>query len=55
MVKFIVNKGMSNMVPQYELEAEGYREDGSFTKFYNEDDEIVLSLRTDTVFSIATN
>lgn len=54
MTRFIINEGMPAMVPTFEIEADRYAEDGSFTKFYDTEGKEVRSLRTDTVFGITT-
>lgn len=52
MAKFSINKGMFEAVPKFEVEAETYREEGSFTKFYDASGVEVQAFRTDSVFTI---
>ncbi|MFD3038354.1 hypothetical protein [Mycolicibacterium senegalense] len=54
MAKYIVNKGMFDPVPKLVVEADSYKEDGSFTKFYDASGAEVQAIRTDSVFTITT-
>lgn len=50
---YIINEGFEP-APVQRVEADRYGEEGSFTKFYDADDNVVLSVRTDVVFGIRT-
>lgn len=52
MAKYIINKGMFDPVPKAEVEAETYKEEGSFTKFFDAAGNEVHAMRTDSVFTI---
>lgn len=54
MAKYSINKGMFDPVPKLEVEAETYKEEGSFTKFYDASGVEVRAIRTDSVFTIDT-
>ncbi|WP_353107737.1 hypothetical protein [Gordonia sp. (in: high G+C Gram-positive bacteria)] len=47
-----INAGQPDMIPKFDVEADRYEEEGSFTKFYDTEGKEVTALRTDTVFSM---
>lgn len=52
MAKYVINKGMFDPVPKPIVEAESYKEEGSFTKFYDAAGAEVFSIKTDSLFTI---
>lgn len=54
MARFAVNRGVpgGGLRVQFDVEAESYKEEGSFTKFYDAAGTEVKSIRTDKLLTI---